>query len=1172
MGLEVTTELIKKKSQIELENKFVRLEFDHGKWCGLYLHDHPESGNIITSPSENVFEFMIRNDISSDTTTNYGYPGVQSQVKNIANGQWPTDSNSIQWLGYDKLCGPNDIECLDVHYSCTGILFTISYYLNSDSPQIIREIKLYNSVSNNNYLYQVALSMPFFSIGEASSNVFEIYDVRNSLKTLRQPLSDFDAGCKEKNLNRQPDFTAMDSDFHHEVSFVLQNSNLDLSLVCWGASPDHEAVSYYYKHRKDSISFTQAWFPFCLLNDGRQVSCKRQVIDFCSGDWSAARNSLHEIKEDFAWIAPQTPADLKKKVIYQVHGFIADFGGFDGLRRKLSHLKELGVDIIYLPPLAPPEAYLNCRPDRVASCYGSDEEFKQLVNDAHGLGMEIIVDMIAHHIYRQAPEAENPEFIRYDECGNPLSYSIGAVLTETRNPDYQRFFIDCCRNLVKKYNIDGFRFDVAGFQLPNWDVARTTYERPGMGVLGQTELLQKLKTELDQIKPLIYLEEGMGINGFRYVSHGFIHLTKKLQKDSLNGSEQLPELIKKMQYIFEDKIFKERPGVVTMYHCKIHDTVLMQNMGIAISGIDKAMTALIMTADGVPLITQGMERGYFSMINCLSAIKKQYPEFSDGTMNFDNIVCDNNNIFTFSRKLDDCESIVVINFSGSEQECNIIYPAIKDNIYELYPENNIFSYSNGKISLRLSPFACKIFKLTGMKRKSIQYESQVDPIKIVDTAFHDTVLKEDDHSYHIYNGNQKITVQKSNAMISKLNNQGVENRIYITNSLSTEKQEKNNNDELNEGSFSGTYTKSTKVIEDVFMDDTWTKENYDESNWLSVFVPKTRLPYSQTLNLESGTYIEDIIPNALNVLWTRHPVLQQGKSYFRKSFECKKKIIKAQIDFVSPAMYDFDLAVQNGGVNYPLMEQSNLCSVYINGKKVKDHAASTQIAAMLKVGNNVLAVESQKGCGAHGILGYIKIEYADGTREVIRTDSSWKCFPGTIFEPKVLSSSATTTTKTINLKFSGVWEAKDNTSLALDEKNTFNINYCFYVSGDVEIKFKLSKQMYNLSMFWELACSDVDYWFAENQDDSFLEKIFCWNDVRNAYSGSILPVWNSNEFKMTAPLKLGLIQDKSLVQCSIENDNSLVAEIFSGSNSGVISIHTKNKKLAINLTNKGVIK
>ncbi len=100
-------------------------------------------------------------------------------------------------------------------------------------------------------------------------------------------------------------------------------------------------------------------------------------------------------------------ADEPHRVIYQVyirHFFDADDSGrgdFAGLARKLTYLKDLGVDTLLLMPPFEGDGgmgyiarnYLWTDPS-----YGTVEQFAALLDAAHGLGMKVIVDSPINHI------------------------------------------------------------------------------------------------------------------------------------------------------------------------------------------------------------------------------------------------------------------------------------------------------------------------------------------------------------------------------------------------------------------------------------------------------------------------------------------------------------------------------------------------------------------------------------------------------------------------------------------------------------------------------------------------------------------------------------------------------------------------------------------------------
>lgn len=95
-------------------------------------------------------------------------------------------------------------------------------------------------------------------------------------------------------------------------------------------------------------------------------------------------------------------------VIYEIH--VGTFnspqrnmpGTFNSLRRKIPHLKKLGVNAIQIMPPGefPGEFSWGYNPSyifAVESSYGTPEDFKNLVKEAHKNGIAVILDVVYNH-------------------------------------------------------------------------------------------------------------------------------------------------------------------------------------------------------------------------------------------------------------------------------------------------------------------------------------------------------------------------------------------------------------------------------------------------------------------------------------------------------------------------------------------------------------------------------------------------------------------------------------------------------------------------------------------------------------------------------------------------------------------------------------------------------
>lgn len=145
-------------------------------------------------------------------------------------------------------------------------------------------------------------------------------------------------------------------------------------------------------------------------------------------------------------------------VIYELH--VGACGGFEGVRAQLHRLAELGVTAIELMPLADfpgargwgYDGVLAYAPD---AAYGRPEQLKALIDEAHGLGLMVYLDVVYNHF---GPEGNflcdyAPEFFREDQQ-TPWGPAI-----DFRRPQVRQYFIQNALYWLQEYRFDGLRLD-----------------------------------------------------------------------------------------------------------------------------------------------------------------------------------------------------------------------------------------------------------------------------------------------------------------------------------------------------------------------------------------------------------------------------------------------------------------------------------------------------------------------------------------------------------------------------------------------------------------------------------------------------------------------------------------------------------------------------------------
>jgi maltooligosyltrehalose trehalohydrolase len=148
-------------------------------------------------------------------------------------------------------------------------------------------------------------------------------------------------------------------------------------------------------------------------------------------------------------------------VLYELHvGAFTEEGTFDGVRHKLGYLAELGVSAIELMPLAEFSGTRNWGYDGVMpfapdAAYGSPDDLKRLIDEAHGRGLMMFLDVVYNHF---GPEGNYlpryaKSFFEPDEhtpWGAAINYKVRAV---------REFALHNVLYWLQEFRFDGLRFD-----------------------------------------------------------------------------------------------------------------------------------------------------------------------------------------------------------------------------------------------------------------------------------------------------------------------------------------------------------------------------------------------------------------------------------------------------------------------------------------------------------------------------------------------------------------------------------------------------------------------------------------------------------------------------------------------------------------------------------------
>lgn len=197
------------------------------------------------------------------------------------------------------------------------------------------------------------------------------------------------------------------------------------------------------------------------------------------------------------------PEWARDAVIYQINTrqFTPE-GTFNAARAQLPRLAELGVDILWLMPIH--EIGVQNRKGTLGSPYsvrdyysvnaefGTLDDLRAFIDEAHRLGMHVILDWVGNHTAWDNPlVTEHPDWYERDWKGDfhPTPWWDWSDIIDLNydQPGLRSYMTEAMVYWVRNVGIDGFRADVAGYiPLDFWENARR---------------------ELDAIKPVFMLAE-----------------------------------------------------------------------------------------------------------------------------------------------------------------------------------------------------------------------------------------------------------------------------------------------------------------------------------------------------------------------------------------------------------------------------------------------------------------------------------------------------------------------------------------------------------------------------------------------------------------------------------------------------------------------------------------
>jgi glycosidase len=160
-------------------------------------------------------------------------------------------------------------------------------------------------------------------------------------------------------------------------------------------------------------------------------------------------------------------------VMYEVNlRALSQGGDLQGVTDRLDEIRELGVNVIWLMPIHPigqintvNSPYCVRNYEEVNPEFGSLNDLKQLVDEAHERGIAIVLDWVANHTAWDNPWIANTDWYTLDGQGN-IVHPPGTNWQDVADLNFgsqemRHAMIGAMKYWIEAADVDGFRCDAA---------------------------------------------------------------------------------------------------------------------------------------------------------------------------------------------------------------------------------------------------------------------------------------------------------------------------------------------------------------------------------------------------------------------------------------------------------------------------------------------------------------------------------------------------------------------------------------------------------------------------------------------------------------------------------------------------------------------------------------
>jgi hypothetical protein len=425
------------------------------------------------------------------------------------------------------------------------------------------------------------------------------------------------------------------------------------------------------------------------------------------------------------------------------------------LLADLGRIKGLGYNTLQIMPRQPYPSYNVHDYADISTSYGDEDDLRALVAACHALGMRVILDILMHGVIDREVMAQTaqrvrsgPYFARLDEttphsfyhaardgyhiawsrhildfephwsAGSPARHPLAdqhpdwfmrdsdqniiGIYTKAfdiANPDWQEYFAAAAEELVRRLDIDGFRFDAPTYNdLPNW--SRQTERRASYSPLGCLELFASLRERLKRIKEsaILYTEpsgvlfrQAMDVT-YNYDEQWLINAI--LQPPGEQRERTAVRNGRELAAWFRDRNAVLPPGSLIAHHIDSHDTFWWplpgrkwrrEQYGVAAT---RALLAVFALSGGAYMTFVGGEAQIEDDVRRVHLLRATLPEIGRGAASYQAVTVDQETVYAVVRHVGHSCSVLLVNLSDQHRQATCSLDTaqlhLEDTWYEVY--------------------------------------------------------------------------------------------------------------------------------------------------------------------------------------------------------------------------------------------------------------------------------------------------------------------------------------------------------------------------------------------------------------------------------------------------------------------------------------------------------